>query len=274
MSPDDIISIGPLALALDRLVAVGLIALFVSSADPLVRRFQPDVPAFTGITVLAGVIGARGGYVWMHRDSFALDPLAAFQVWLGGWSWLGGILTAALVLALRTRDRRATAAGLACLAACAFLWWGFSRTTDTRPPTSLPAILAITGADGRQKTLAAYRGQPLVVNLWATWCPPCRRELPMLVDAARTERRAAILLVNQGESPAHVRAFLAQNSLRASNIAYDPSTDLGRITGSRALPTTLFVDATGRIRATHFGELSRVQLDIAIRQLIAPQSDD
>lgn len=84
------------------------------------------------------------------------------------------------------------------------------------------------------------------------------------------ERRAEILLVNQGETPAQVMAFLRAQGLAPTRIATDPSGLLGEMTGAGALPTTVFIDGDGTVRQIHTGEITRVQLDIGIRRLERP----
>lgn len=95
--------------------------------------------------------------------------------------------------------------------------------------------------------------------------------MPMLVRAAALRSDGRILLVDQGEAPDVVREFLKTQSLPADAIALDPDGALSALAGAQALPTTLFVDSQGVIRKVHLGEISRVQLDIAIRELRAAE---
>ncbi|MDP3908634.1 TlpA disulfide reductase family protein [Novosphingobium sp.] len=267
MNPNDIIQIGPLVMALDRLVAMALILGFLAGMDWIVRRFSIAGWQPAGLALLAGLVGARAAYVWIHRESFALDPVVALQVWLGGWVWSAGVATAAVTLVVLLRRPRPIAAGLALLGMLSAVWWAFAERPAPRSAILLPASLRIDTVQGSSITAGDLRGRPAVLNLWASWCPPCRREMPMLIDAANRERRAAVLLVNQGELPATVHAFLEGSGLSARHVALDQDGILGAIAGSPALPTTLFVAADGTIRQAHVGEISRVQLDIAIRAL-------
>ncbi|WBX84606.1 TlpA disulfide reductase family protein [Sphingosinicella microcystinivorans] len=267
MNPNDIIQIGPLAMALDRLVAIALILTFLAGMDWIVRRFAIAGWQPAGLALLAGLVGARAAYVWVHRESFALDPVVSLQAWLGGWVWSAGVATAALVVVVIMRRLRPIAAGLGLLAALSSVWWAFAEGQAPRSAILLPTGLRFDMARGGSITAGDLRGRPAVLNLWASWCPPCRREMPMLINAAANERRAAVLLVNQGETPAQLRAFLQSQGLPPRDVALDQEGMLSTFTGSPALPTTLFVAADGTIRQTHVGEISRVQLDIAIRAL-------
>jgi len=125
--------------------------------------------------------------------------------------------------------------------------------------------LTVTSLEGRPVELG-IPGRPMVINLWATWCPPCRREMPMLIDVARSSE-VPVLLVNQGEDAAAIRAFLATQGLADGAILTDPGGGLGQAVASAALPTTLFVNEAGEIAGLHVGEISRPALTAGMRDL-------
>lgn len=272
MNPNDIVQIGPLALALDRLAAAGLILVFLTAIDWIVRRYEVTAWQPAGLALSAGLLAARIGHVWEHRASYALEPAAALQFWLGGWNWIAGVAGAALALALLLRKARPIAASMAVLGGMALVWAGFLASGESKAALRLPQSLVLTSAptatgNAQVWRLGELRGRPVVLNLWATWCPPCRREMPMLIKAANSENRATILLVNQVEQPAQVSAFLRAQGLDPAHVVLDPTGLLGQIAGAKALPTTLFIASDGTVRQVHTGELTRVQLDIAIRAL-------
>lgn len=275
MNPDNIIQIGPLALALDRLVAVGLMLAFLTALDWIVRRYRVAAWQPAGVALLAGLVAARAGHVWQYRESYALEPVAALQAWLGGWDWRAGLAATGLVLLLTMRRRKPVLAGLGVLGGLTLAWAGFLAAGENKSLLRLPQALTLERVAAEPGTLPPWQigdpqGRPIVLNLWATWCPPCRREMPMLTRAAATERRAEILLVNQGETPAQITAFLRAQGLDPAHVASDPSGLLSEMTGAGALPTTLFIASDDTIRQVHTGEITRVQLDIAIRSLERP----
>lgn len=275
MNPDNIIQIGPLALALDRLVAVGLMLAFLTALDWIVRRYRVAAWQPAGVALLAGLVAARAGHVWEYRESYALEPVAALQAWLGGWDWRAGVAATGLVLLLTMRRRKPVLAGLGVLGGLTLAWAGFLAAGENKSLLRLPQALTLERVAAEPGTLPPWQigdlqGRPIVLNLWATWCPPCRREMPMLTRAAATERRAEILLVNQGETPAQITAFLRAQGLDPAHVASDPSGLLSEMTGAGALPTTLFIASDGTVRQVHTGEITRVQLDIAIRSLERP----
>ena len=275
MNPDNIIQIGPLALALDRLVAVGLMLAFLTALDWIVRRYRVATWQPAGVALLAGLVAARAGHVWQYRESYALEPVAAWQAWLGGWDWRAGVAATGLVLLLTMRRRKPVLAGLGVLGGLTLAWAGFLAAGENKSLLRMPQALTLERVAAEPGTLPPWQigdlqGRPIVLNLWATWCPPCRREMPMLTRAAATERRAEILLVNQGETPAQITAFLRAQGLDPAHVASDPSGLLSEMTGAGALPTTLFIASDGTVRQVHTGEITRVQLDIAIRSLERP----
>lgn len=272
LNPDDILQIGPLALALDRLVAIGLILAFLTALDWIIRHYRVTAWQPAVLAVFAGLLTARAGHVWLYRESYALEPVAALQVWLGGWDWRFGVGGAGIALILNLRRLGPAAAGIAALGVLSLIWIGFLSLGVGKPALRLPQGLVLEEAPSETGSASVWRigqlrGRPLVINLWTTWCPPCRREMPMLTQAAKAERRATILLVNQSERPAQISAFLRAQGLDPEYIALDPNGMLGEMIGARALPTTLFIDRDGTVRQVHTGEITKVQLDIAIRAL-------
>lgn len=130
-----------------------------------------------------------------------------------------GVVTAALAVVVILRKPRPIAAGLGLLATLSAVWWAFAEGQAPRSAILLPTGLRFDIAQGGGITAGDLRGRPAVLNLWASWRPPCRREMPMLIDTAARERRAAILLVNQGETPARLHAFLRGQGLSSRHVA-------------------------------------------------------
>jgi thiol-disulfide isomerase/thioredoxin len=119
----------------------------------------------------------------------------------------------------------------------------------TTPP------LALTGLDGRTVGLRDFRGRVLLVNFWATWCEPCREEIPALerLQARLKDQPFELLMVNYGESTATVKQFMAKLGVTAP-VALDPEKRNAAKWRVAGLPTTFLVDARGRIRYSSFGE--------------------
>ena len=130
------------------------------------------------------------------------------------------------------------------------------------PAIELPAL----SGDGRV-SLADLRGRPAVVNLFASWCVPCRKELPAVAAVAeQLQGRVGFLGVNHQDNRKAGQDMAAEFRLPYPT-AYDPD---GRVAADYALigmPTTLFIAADGTLLETHTGELSRQQLERSIARL-------
>jgi thiol-disulfide isomerase/thioredoxin len=123
--------------------------------------------------------------------------------------------------------------------------------------------LALKDLTGRLHDLADYRGKAVVVNFWATWCQPCREELPSLErlrDAMRG-RQFEVLAVNVAEGEPRVKGFLAEVPLRLP-VLLDRDGDTQRAWKVRGLPATFLLDREGAIRYWYLGELDWAQPDI------------
>jgi thiol-disulfide isomerase/thioredoxin len=106
---------------------------------------------------------------------------------------------------------------------------------------------------GSQVSLADYSGQTILINAWATWCPPCRDEMPMLVDyAKRHPNDLTILAIDAGEARAEVSAFVQQYGMTFPVLLDPDSRYLDSILVNN-LPTTILVGPDGMVRAFHVG---------------------
>jgi peroxiredoxin len=116
--------------------------------------------------------------------------------------------------------------------------------------------LALRDLEGHTHRLESYRGKVVLVNFWATWCAPCREEMPSIEQLRRTMEGEAfvVLAVNVGESASAARAF-AETMPLGFALLLDPDTNVSRAWGARALPATYIVGADGRIRYSYFGAL-------------------
>jgi thiol-disulfide isomerase/thioredoxin len=117
-----------------------------------------------------------------------------------------------------------------------------------RPPAEAPAI-SFRDAEGKELTLADFRGRLLVVNYWATWCAPCVEEMPSLdrLHAALSPEgiEVAAISVDRG-GMRQVASFFDVNGLKHLPVYLDPSGASMRALGVRGLPTTIVVDRRGR----------------------------
>ena len=261
---NDFLQVGPVALSTERIAAVVSIWLFLAVSAWIARKCS-RASSTAWIAVAAGILAARVGYVVQNFEAFRIEPLSIAYVWQGGFEPLFGIAAAALVLALMLRrsERWISLAGLATVTAG---WFAFSAMLKRGPAPPMPRLANVTDVRGTPLAEPGIKG-PLVVNLWATWCPPCRREMPRLQETAEANPDVPILLLNQGEDPSQVDHYLRKEGIDAGRVLIDRNGGFAGTIGATALPTTLFVNSDGRIVRTHSGEISRAALLSGIREL-------
>jgi thiol-disulfide isomerase/thioredoxin len=129
---------------------------------------------------------------------------------------------------------------------------------------------AVPSIDGKRKSLAAYRGRVIVMNLWATWCPPCRAEMPDLERLYETYRARGLVVIgiNQGESRQRAAAFAQSLRIRYP-IWLDDQQQYGRTYIAIGLPTTVIIDRSGAAVPPGFdGPLTYAQMKAAIAPLV------
>jgi thiol-disulfide isomerase/thioredoxin len=114
--------------------------------------------------------------------------------------------------------------------------------------------------DGRHTTLSDLRGRPVVINFWATWCGPCRIEMPELMRAAAEDPNLVMLAVNVQESREQVSPF-ADEFAMAVPVVIDPAGAIKTFYAVRGLPTTYFIDKSGEIAAIYAGTLTPAALE-------------
>ncbi len=124
--------------------------------------------------------------------------------------------------------------------------------------------------DGNTVQLSALRGQPVIVNFWATWCAPCRIEMPELQEAytAHAGDGLAILAVNQMEEPTAVRTFFRDEMGLTFTPVMDTEGTVADQYGAIGLPSTFFIDADGVVTAVHRGVLTREQIDAYLADIL------
>lgn len=135
--------------------------------------------------------------------------------------------------------------------------------------TSAPDFEATT-LTGEPVRLSDYRGQVVMLNFWATWCPPCRAEMPGIQAAyeQRQDEGFTVLAINNAETPSQIQPFVQALGLNFP-IVLDTTAELQRTFAIRGYPTSIFVDPQGTVYATHPGFVSEDQLESYINEGLA-----
>lgn len=262
------VNIGPLAIASSHLIL--LVSLLVASLTGWWmgrhRERNPEKHLFN--LLLLGLVVARLTFVALYFDHFRDDLWQVIDIRDGGfiiWPGIVAALVAGLWLAWRDLTLRLP---LGSALAVGLIFWGVSSYMlhALQQGTQLPDM-TLLDVEGEQVSLQDLNGRPLVVNLWATWCPPCRREMPVLADAQQREADIVFAFVNQGEGQGEIIRFLEDTDLTLHNVLLDSGGQFGQQAGSQALPTTLFYNTQGQQVASHLGELSAASLSHQIAKL-------
>lgn len=181
---------------------------------------------------------------------------------LQGWKALG-VLTALSLLLSGCAPVPGSTAGRPTAGQQGDIFAGLPKEGQRAPNATLVDL------QGSQLKISDLKGRPLIINFWATWCPPCRAEIPEL-DAVYREHRdkgLEVLGINYGEESETVQGFLKgmEVSYRIVMDPYDEAADRYRIA---ALPTSFFVDSEGIIRAVHLGGMDRQAIEGKLAKIL------
>jgi cytochrome c biogenesis protein CcmG/thiol:disulfide interchange protein DsbE len=168
---------------------------------------------------------------------------------------IGIIITFALILAL-----------------LGLLAWGLRKVQAGPRDSGMAPDFTITDFDGRTVTLSKLRGQVVIVNFWASWCPPCREEAAYLEATWRKYEGKGVVFIGvdwvdtEKEALAYIDEF---------DITYLNGPDIGTRAAQayniQGVPETFFVAKNGELRGVHIGPLQSPQLDEKIEELLAEQ---
>lgn len=258
-------TLGTFAIALNHLLLISALALATFVGWRVAKRGGENPESVLFSLFLLGLLAARVSFVLAYWSYYRDDAWQIVDLRDGGFLAWPGVVTLLLATAAWGWRRPALRKPLGFGVGSGVLFWVLASLSLNlyEQGTRLPDI-TLRNAAGETVQLADYKGGPLVINLWATWCPPCRREMPVLENAQQKRSDLTFLFVNQGESMQSVSTFLATQGLSLSNVLFDSGGRLGQAVGSMALPTTLFYSADGRLLGSHLGELSEASLARAL----------
>lgn len=273
------IPVGPLALPAAPLLLLLSIWFAAWLADRMAEAAAPSqtISRRSAGSVLVhsalwGLLVARVAHVALHLAAYWAEPWSIIDLRDGGWNaWaglLGGLAWLGWQASLHASSRKALAAGTV---AGLVLWSAGTASLTAMTPSALPDLVLTdlaTEQPVRLHDLAARRH--VVINVWATWCGPCRREMPVLAAAQPRHPDVVFVFANQGESAEAVRRYLDTERLELSLVLLDPHSSLGSALGSGGLPTTVFFDREGRRVDAHFGALNAAALAAILSSVVEP----
>lgn len=257
------ITLGPLFIPFDRLAVLAALVTLLAVRFGLDRRYGRIGELGLWVAVGAGLGLGRLVHVARYWAAYRDAPWEALYLWQGGYHVATG-LVAALVAGTawclwRKQPLPTTTAPILAGAA---VWWGLTLAMTLTTPTSeehLPEVL-VSELSGEPLSISSLSGQPTVINLWATWCGPCRREMPAFERAESQWPHIRFVYANQGEDAGAVSRYLETEGLTLASVVLDRTGGLMDALKTQGLPTTVFYDASGRLVARHSGEMSAGQL--------------
>lgn len=130
----------------------------------------------------------------------------------------------------------------------------------TEPTPQVPTVLpdfSLLDREGAKRSIRSWPGKSMIVNFWATWCAPCRDEMPSIEGLKRklAGRPFAVLAVNLDEPESRIRKFLAQVKVNFT-VLLDPDREVARAWQARVLPASFIIGPDGRVRYSLVGEIN------------------
>lgn len=158
------------------------------------------------------------------------------------------------------------------LALLGLLAWGLRKVQAGPLSTGMAPDFTITGFDGRTVTLSEVRGQVVIVNFWASWCPPCREEAAYLEETWRKYEGKGVIFIGVDwvDTEKEALAYIDEFDITYLN-GPDVGTRAAQAYNIQGVPETFFVAKNGELRGVHIGPLKSPQLDEKIEELLAEQ---
>lgn len=267
------LALGPLVISADQLwlilafIAALLVGWFISRGN---KQARPTDALFS--MAFTGLVVARIFFVLRYLPEYLDTPLSIIDIRDGGFDFIGGIVGIVIYTTVKLWRTPSLRRSFPIALLIGILVWGgtggalmLMQPDDPRPDIQLETL----AGDNTSLDAVAHDnpGKPMVINLWASWCPPCRAEMPMLEKAQKNNPDITFLFVNQGETSDTVEQFIQEESLDLDNMLLDDAQRLGNSVHARAFPTTLFYDASGQLVEQRMGMLSRATLQRSLQEL-------
>ena len=156
------------------------------------------------------------------------------------------------------------------LALLGLLGWGLKKAQAGPVDSGLAPDFSLTGFDGREVTLSERRGQVVIINFWASWCPPCREEAAYLEQTWRKYKDQGVVFigVDYVDTKKEALAYIQEFDITYIN-GPDLETAISDAYNIKGVPETFYVSKNGELRGMHIGPLKSPELDEKIEELLA-----
>ncbi|WP_180035490.1 MULTISPECIES: TlpA disulfide reductase family protein [unclassified Acinetobacter] len=232
------------------------------------QRFQDSI----WNSVWIGLIGARLVFIGLNLESYLASPIDMLKIQDKGFHLIGGVLTGSAWFWWKNSAMTKKAKAILLLIFVLLMGAGWTvqkimHQDSHYPNLSFPSLNLASQGRSEMIALKQFQGQPTIVNLWASWCPPCHREMPVLQRAQDQYPEVHFVMLNQGEEVDTVRTYLTKHQFSFQNILLDMQGEMPQAVNSLGLPTTLFFNAQGQLIARHQGELSQAMLQQYLKKM-------
>lgn len=263
------IALGPLVISISQLITfTGLFAFWgMTYLQTRNNSQQKEILDHIFKAIFVAFIVARLAFILTMWQAYQENWWQLVNMSDGGFLFEYGLIAGALVILRYAIGKKSVIKTylISAVITATILIIPIFATIIYQAGMELPRSL-LSNMQGQEVDLSTYKGKPVVINFWASWCPPCRREMPVLQAAQKKHTETVFLFVNQGESLATVKQFINSTDLDLQNVLFDPDSNVSQQSGAVGLPTTLFYNAQGRLVNSHMGELSHASLDYYLKQ--------
>ncbi|OTG92375.1 TlpA disulfide reductase family protein [Acinetobacter sp. ANC 3832] len=217
--------------------------------------------------ILIALLFARIGFVLLNLDSYLQHPVDILKIQDKGFQFYIGVIAGSLWIILKNKSLSKIFLTLCFAIFIIANAIGLSIFKHVQQQYQQFPQVQLNNLNQQSVKLTQFVGKPTVINLWASWCPPCHREMPVLNQAQTAYKDVQFIFINQGEDTSTIQQYMLNNQLHLHHVLLDPEGLTAQSTGMYGLPSTLFFDASGKLIDTHMGEINHAVLDQKVKKL-------
>ncbi|OTG67651.1 TlpA disulfide reductase family protein [Acinetobacter silvestris] len=269
------IHLGPIMLPWEFIIPICSLLITLLVANQFKQKYQVTTEQwnlfkdFIWTAIFIGLIFARIGFVLLNYEAYFQHPIDILKIQDKGFNLYIALVVGSLWIILKNKRLRKLFLTLIFSLLIILNSIGFGLLDRVQQQYQQFPQIELLDLQHNSVNLKQYSGKLTVINLWASWCPPCHREMPVLNQAQKQYSDVQFVFVNQGEDTETIQNYLKKNQLQLQHVLLDPQGLTAQSTGMYGLPSTLFFDAQGKLIETHMGEISHAVLAQKIQKLVS-----
>lgn len=221
--------------------------------------------------IWVGLLAARVVFVLINADLYLAHPVDILKIQDKGFNLYAGFIAGSGWFIWKNHLLKVPVLVSSFLLFITIQFVGINLLNHWNAQQHYPD-LAFNDLKQQPQSLNQFMGKPTVVNLWASWCPPCHREMPVLYQAQQDYPDVQFVMLNQGETPETIVSYLHRYQLNFNNVLFDPYGEMPQHMNMYGLPSTLFFNAQGQLVERHLGELSQAMLKQYLQKITHPSN--